>query len=157
LAVHQVRRADDLRAEGLADRLMAETHPEDGRRAREAQYDVDADACVGGRARPGRDHDVRGRHDGDLLERDLVVADDLRVRAQLAEVLDEVVRERVVVVDDEDHRRDPIDFAWAGQGGGSVPARYRSRTTPSLPLRVLFRFDTISFRTYGRYSSRQRN
>ena len=41
----------------------------------------------------------------DLVERDLVVADDLQVerRVDLAEPLDEVVGERVVVVDQEDH------------------------------------------------------
>ncbi len=38
----------------------------------------------------------------DLFRRDLVVAPDEYLRAQLPEVLDQVVREGVVVVDDQD-------------------------------------------------------
>ena len=38
-----------------------------------------------------------------LLDAHRVVADDLHLRPQLAEVLDEVEGERVVVVDEEDH------------------------------------------------------
>src|SRR2546422_9185284 len=58
-----------------------------------------------GRAGPGRDHDALGRHRHDPLDVRRVVAHDLEVGAELAQVLDEVVGERVVVVDDEDHRR----------------------------------------------------
>ena len=39
---------------------------------------------------------------GDLVEGDLVVAVDGRVRAQLAQEVDEVVGEAVVVIDDEE-------------------------------------------------------
>src|SRR5438094_949154 len=45
---------------------------------------------------------VAESHDLDVHR---VVADDLEVDAELTQVLDEVVGERVVVVDDEDHRR----------------------------------------------------
>ena len=39
----------------------------------------------------------------DVVERDLVVAHDLHVRAELAQVLDEVLGEAVVVVDHQQH------------------------------------------------------
>src|SRR5262249_28098467 len=49
--------------------------------------------------------DALRRHRGDRIHVHLVVAHDLQLRPQLTEVLDEVVRERVVVVDDDDHGR----------------------------------------------------
>src|SRR5438105_784976 len=99
LSVHEVRRANDLAAERLADRLVTETHAEDRGVARECAYDIDADTRLRGRARPGRDDDVRRRHDGDLFERHLVIAHDARLGVQLAKVLHDVVSEGVVVVD----------------------------------------------------------
>ena len=51
------------------------------------------------RARPGRDHEAVGCEFGDLLNCDLVVAEHAHVLAQLAEVLHEVVGERIIVVD----------------------------------------------------------
>src|SRR5262249_40911444 len=56
-----------------------------------------------GRARPGRDDDApRGqrRHFGDG---ERVVALDAHLRAQLAQVLRQVVGERIVVVDEQQH------------------------------------------------------
>ena len=53
---------------------------------------------------PGRDDDAVGRALEQLVDGRDVVAHDLDLGAQLAQVLDEVVGERVVVVDDEDAR-----------------------------------------------------
>ena len=54
---------------------------------------------------------MAGRGELDLVERDLIVADDFQVdaRVDLAEPLDQVVGERVVIVDQEDHDR----IAWS--------------------------------------------
>ena len=54
-------------------------------------------------SRAGRDDDALGRERADVVERDLVVAPDERRRAQLAEVLRQVERERVVVVEEKNH------------------------------------------------------
>ena len=63
---------------------------------------LERDPCFGGRARPGGDEkSIRGGGE-DLRDADLVVFYDRGLRPQLAEVLDEVVGEGVVVVDDED-------------------------------------------------------
>ncbi len=78
--------------------------PSTGVRGPEAADDLDRDAGILGAAGAGRDDDVRGLQRFDLAERDLVVAAHQRRRAQLAEVLREVERERVVVVDEENHR-----------------------------------------------------
>ena len=48
---------------------------------------------------PGEDHDAIGRQRLDLSTRQLVVAHHLHLRTQLAQVLHQVVGERIVVVD----------------------------------------------------------
>ena len=76
---------------------------------------------------PGRDDQVGGRGQLDLFERDLVVADDPQVdaRVDLAQPLDQVVGERVVVVDQQDHDR----TAWRGS---ETSKEGRNRHRPSI-------------------------
>jgi hypothetical protein len=107
--VHYLRRlaVDGLaahypRPEGLPYGLVAEADAEDWDLASRPLYDLDRDAGLVGRARAWRDdYPVRVEIE-DLLGRYLVVAPDEDLSAQLPEVLDQVVGERVVVVDDED-------------------------------------------------------
>ena len=82
---------------------MTETDTENRRRLGEREHDVETDAGAVRGAGARRNEDMRGCHDRDLFERDRIVADDSRIRPQLAEVLHEVVGERIVVVDDENH------------------------------------------------------
>jgi hypothetical protein len=60
---------------------------------------VDANAGVVRGAGAGGDDDALRRHVVDVLEADLVVAKDLHLLPQLAEVLVEVVGKAVVVID----------------------------------------------------------
>jgi len=53
------------------------------------------------RARPRRDDDSLRSHRFYFFHRDLIVASDLDLRSELANVLDEVVGERIVVVENE--------------------------------------------------------
>ena len=63
------------------------------------RIDLDRDARLVRRARPGRDdHAVRAAREQRVRRLD-VVAHDLELGPELAQVLDEVVGERVVVVD----------------------------------------------------------
>src|SRR5262245_18044966 len=113
LAVHDARGADDLAPEGGADRLMAEADTEDRDPSREALDERHRDAGVARGARAGRDDDPVGSERGHLVERDGVVAPDLELRAQLTQVLDQVVGERVVVVDHEElHSASARRTAW---------------------------------------------
>src|SRR3954467_6486068 len=111
----------DATAEGLRHRLMAEAHAQ-GRHAglREAAGDLDRHAGLVGRARPGRDDDAVEAALEQLVDARAVVAHDLELAPQLAQVLDEVVGERVVVVDHEDLH---------GQSGCSI-AISTARSTP---------------------------
>ena len=103
LAVHQRRRAHDLAAIDLADRLVAEADAEDrdrrARRARSASRQMPASFGVQG---PGEMTIASGSIATTSSTRDLVVAADGELRPQLAEEMDEVVGEAVVVIDDED-------------------------------------------------------
>jgi hypothetical protein len=90
-----------LGPEGLSDRLVAQADAEDGDLAGELLDYLDRGAGLLRRARTGRDHYPIWVELEDLFRRDLVVAPDEYLPAQLPEVLDQVVREGVVVVDDQ--------------------------------------------------------
>src|SRR4029077_8468364 len=89
---------DDLRPERLAHALMTETHPKDGDLAAEVANRLHGDSRIAGSAGAGRDDDSAvGRQ---LARRHRVVAEHVRHGPELGQVLDQVVGERVVVVDD---------------------------------------------------------
>ncbi len=105
-AVHEAVGADDVAAEDVAHTLVAEADAEGGDGGAEGFDDVVGQAGLAGRTGAGRDDDA-GRGEGaDLVEGDLVVAENFHVHAQLTEILHEVVREAVVIVDDQQHARD---------------------------------------------------
>src|SRR3954471_3393552 len=123
LAVHGLA-ADDVGAEVLRQGLVAQADPERGDAGLgEAPDDLEADAGRVGRARAGRDDDAVGAPLEQLVDRRAVVAHDVDLAAQLAQVLDEVVGERVVVVDDQDTH---------GQSGCSHASVTASRTARDL-------------------------
>src|SRR5207253_5111773 len=104
LAVHDAAGSHDGRAEGGTDRLVAEADAQNRNGPREALDQRHRDARLVRRAWPGLDDHAVGTKGGDLLERDRVVATDVHVGAELAEVLHEVVGEGVVVIDHEELR-----------------------------------------------------
>ena len=86
-----------------------------------------------GRARPGRqEHAIRVQRHG-LGRRDLVVAEDALLHAQLPKVLDEVEGEGVVVVDDEQHVDYWQNVARGLTAGSSVPGRVLDADGRTLP------------------------
>ena len=103
LAVHHARGANHRAAERFADRLMTEAHAEDRQPAREVFEQRHAEACIGRSARARRQADAIGLHRLDVLDRHEIVAHDPDLFTELAEVLDEVVGEAVVVVDHQQH------------------------------------------------------
>jgi hypothetical protein len=85
---------------------MPETHAQKRHLAGEPLDALNRNARLAGRARPGRNDEVRGLFRGDLVAGDLIVAMDLDVerRVDLSQPLDEVVGEAVVVVNQKDNR-----------------------------------------------------
>src|SRR3954451_25156864 len=96
LAVQQALRAADLAAERLDDRLMTQADAE----RRHARVPHEADQLLGRPAGAGREDQVRRLE----LRVELVRPLHGDFGPELAQVVREVVRERVVVVDEQDHR-----------------------------------------------------
>src|SRR5258708_13366256 len=101
--MHGPGRADDTPPVSLSNGLMPEAYAKGGARGAERPDGLHRDARLRRRARSRREHQRRRRKGGDVVDRDGIVAPNVDVRAKLAEVLDEIVRERIVVIDDEDH------------------------------------------------------
>ena len=112
LAVHHLPRAADRGAERLGDRLVAEADAQDRDAAGGGADQRQRDAGAVGIAGPGRDHDRVGRHGDRILHRQRVVAVDDGLGPELAQIVDEVVGEAVVVIDQEQHRLARPGRAW---------------------------------------------
>jgi len=99
LAVHQFLGMHNLAAERFADRLMPKANAEQRNLAGKLADDGERNPGLRRSRRSRRDHQILGIQARDLAQRDRVVAEDLHLLPQLAEVLDDVVGEGVVVVD----------------------------------------------------------
>ncbi len=101
LAVHRLA-AHGAAAERLDQRLVPEADAEHGRAgAGEGADRLDRVAGLGRGAGPRGDDEPIGLAVEQLLDRRAIVAHRLHLGAELAQVLDEVVGEGVVVVDDQ--------------------------------------------------------
>ena len=121
----------DASAPRLHERLVAEADAERrDPRQREAADRLERDPGLVRRARARRDDHPVVAADQQLIDGRVVVADDLELGAELAQVLDEVVGEAVVVVEDEDpHQRaypcffeERLQARHVARGSGCPPA-----------------------------------
>src|SRR5260370_3197808 len=112
LAMHGLRRANDVAAEDLANRLMAKTDAED-RKIAGAADEVEADAGAVGVARSWRDDDTLRPQGERRLDGHGVVALHHDLGTELAEIVAEVVDEAVVIIDEQKHIRDLRPVAQA--------------------------------------------
>lgn len=99
--MHEPVSTDHFTSVDLANALVPEAYTEDGHFLSEFLNDRATDPRVAGSAGPGRDADSGWRLVPDFVEGDLVVAMDLHFHTQLSEVLNQVVGERIVVIDDQ--------------------------------------------------------
>src|SRR3984957_13389802 len=98
--MHRRWRAHNIAAKGLSNRLMAKADPEHWRRSARRANEIETDARFVRRARPGGEDDGVRLVGERVSDRDLVVAPNRHIRAQLAKVVDEIEREAVIVVDE---------------------------------------------------------
>src|SRR5271157_5583918 len=106
LAVHEIGSAHDDAAERRADGLMSQAHAEQRNFRTECCNDLHGNPRFGRRARPGRDNDCFGGKRADFVEGDPVVPRDAHLAlVQFAEILHQIEGERIVIVDDQNHRR----------------------------------------------------
>src|SRR2546422_8676281 len=100
LAVKELRRPHYLPAEHLTNRLMTQAHAENRQLAGEMADDFHGHTGIIGCARSWRNHDsIWPDRRFNLVNGDLIVAAHLDPLAQFAEILDQVVSARIVVID----------------------------------------------------------
>src|SRR5579872_6681506 len=103
LAMHDMSCADHTAPECFADRLVSEAHSQHWNLTGEMADQLDADSCLMRRTRAGRDHNSLRTQAFDLADGHLIVAANLDLGSQLADVLHQVVGERIVVVEYKNH------------------------------------------------------
>src|SRR6185503_12114462 len=94
---------NDLAPEGLADRLVPEADAQDRDFSGERLDERHRNSRLVWRARPRGHDNLRRLEFFDALERDLVVAVHLHLLAEFAQVLHQVVGERIVVIQHQQH------------------------------------------------------
>ncbi len=103
LAMHDRRRAHDLATKRRADRLVTQTDPENWYARGKTLDGVARDPGFPRCARARRDDDFFRLERFDFVERNLVVKIDSDVGAKLSQIMIQVVGERIIVVDEENH------------------------------------------------------
>jgi len=93
-----------LAAEGRANRLVPRQTPSSGNLPREMPDQFDADARFLRSAGSGRNHNALRGHRLDLSDGHFVVAANLNLGAQFPRYWTRLLSERIVVIEDEDHR-----------------------------------------------------
>ena len=132
LAVHQALGADHLAAHGLADRLVAEADAEDRQVVRRARRSAPGRCRLrSGVQGPGDSTTASGRSASASCAVSASLRWTTRLRAQLVQVVDEVVGEAVVVIDDQDHAA-----AFRKRAFRRTPVARQARHLPDERLRA---------------------
>src|SRR6185312_1391270 len=103
LSMHEITGPDYIPSEGCAQSLMAKAHTQNRKAAAELAKQLDADARILRRAWAGRNEDTFRTQSLHFFHRDLIIAAHDNFRAQLTQILHQVVGERIVVVQNKNH------------------------------------------------------
>jgi len=103
--VHDLSCPDDIAAKGRPDCLVPKADAQKRDLPRKMLDQIDADSRFLWSAGAGRDQDVIRFSLFNLFRSDLVVAANLDLAPQFANVLHQVVSERIVIVEDKDHAK----------------------------------------------------
>src|SRR5262245_54953194 len=135
LAVHRLRRADNVATVGLADGLMAEADAQDRHFGPRLCDQLEANAGLVGGAGAGRQDDpLRGQLQ-DLDDRNFIVAEHLAACAELAQVVHEIIGKAVIVIDQDQHGNDLGDRYGRGQARAQRGEAARVANAPGHQLR----------------------
>jgi len=103
-------RTENRAASDITDGLVPQTHPKNWDIERcpvlgdqGLPNHINTNAALFWRARTGRKKDALRSKFGNLLDRDLVIPVNHDITTALADVLDQIVGERVVIIDHENH------------------------------------------------------
>ena len=103
LSVHQLFRRSDHRSVGLTDGLMPQTDTQDRDLPLKCFHRLFADTRILRIPRPRRQYNMRRIHLRDFLHRDLVISYHTDIRLQCPQVLNQIVRKAVIIVDEQYH------------------------------------------------------
>ena len=102
-AVEQTLCANNLSSKNFGDALMTETNAEQRHARGEPLDHFFTHSRFSRPSRTWRNADVRWPQFGNFIYGDVVVAPNDRFTAEFAKILDEVVSERIVIIEDEKH------------------------------------------------------
>ncbi len=107
--MHEPLSSDDRGAVDFGKALVTNANAEHRNPRTEVFDDISRQSSFGRSTGAGRDDDSLGVKIFDLLERDLIIALDayFRFRVNFTNSLHEVVSERIVVIEQKDHRGEP--------------------------------------------------
>src|SRR5688500_5761208 len=103
LTVHEAHRSDDFSAKCDCQRLMTKADAQKRQASGEMLHGLDRDTRLARRARSRRDNDAVGIESLDLIARKFMIETDLYVLNQHVQILHEIVGERVVIIDHQQH------------------------------------------------------
>ncbi len=110
--VHEVRSANYVAAKCSTNSLVSETNAENRSLSGEVENDRNALACLLRSAGAGGDQDAVWTQGFYLFGTDLIVSTHFNVGTEFTEVLDQVVGERVVVVQNKDAESSLVAGRW---------------------------------------------
>src|SRR5271155_2124743 len=103
LAMEQFRSADNFAAKRRANGLMSQAHAQNWEFSFQALYQLDGNSRLLRRARPGRNHNFLWLAAFNFFHGNLVVAMHLHIATQFAQILRQVIGERIVVIQQQNH------------------------------------------------------
>lgn len=112
-AMDGFRSADDVCAKRLCDSLESKTHAEDGDASVAFTHEIQADASVVGILRARREDDGPGLKVYRFFNAQGVIANNARLKRDIAKEMDEVVGKAIIVIDEKDH-----DLSLVAHSGG---------------------------------------
>src|ERR1700730_15485493 len=101
--MHDSSGSNNFASEHLADTLMAWTDTKHRYSRAEMADNVVADPGVIWCTRPRRNTNSLRLHLFDFFNRSLIISSDSYLRTKFSKMLNQVVRKRIVIIDDEDH------------------------------------------------------
>src|SRR5215472_4168313 len=119
LAVHYPAGPDHFSSEGRSNRLVSQANSQHWPFTGKIPEQIDADPRLLGSTRTGRNHNVRRPQALNFFATDLIVASHFNLFSHFTQILDQVVRERIVVVEDENHAS---SYSYANASIGSFCA-----------------------------------
>ena len=102
-AMHQSSCAYNFASECLSDGLMPKADTKNWEEPGTAGYCLNRNAGLSRRARAWRHKQMGWCKLDNVINRDLVITFDHHFSAEFAEIVDDVIGERVVIIDDKDH------------------------------------------------------